>query len=90
MAPVGPDRALAVWLDARDYEAKHRYRLMSAIVDSKGIVSDERTVDEDTCTCCPTALVTTPALAIAAYRAHNSGEIRGASVRIGPRLIQKS
>ena len=76
MAPAGPDRALVVWLDARDDETMHRYRLMSAVIDSKGTVSDERTVDEDTCTCCPTALATTPALAIAAYRGHNSEEIR--------------
>ncbi|MGC1418378.1 MAG: sialidase family protein [Candidatus Acidiferrum sp.] len=78
--PMGSDRAVVVWLDARDYEAKHRYRLMSAVIDSKGTVSDEETVDEDTCTCCPTAFVKTTAGAVAAYRGHNPQEIRDIKV----------
>jgi hypothetical protein len=69
-----------IWLDARDYETKHRYRLMSAVIDSKGQVSNEKTIDEDTCTCCPTALVRTMAGAVAAYRGHNSEEIRDIKV----------
>jgi BNR repeat-like domain len=80
VVPVGSDRAAVVWLDARDYEAKHRYRLMSAVVDSKGKVSNEETVDEDTCTCCPTALVKTTAGVVAAYRGHSPEEIRDIKV----------
>ena len=76
IAPTGQDRATLIWLDARDYETKHRYRLMSATVNSKGEVSDEKTIDDDTCTCCPTAFATTSAVGVAAYRGHNPQEIR--------------
>jgi hypothetical protein len=78
--PLEGGKAEVIWLDARDYETKHRYRLMSAVIDSKGQVSNEKTIDEDTCTCCPTALVRTMAGAVAAYRGHNSEEIRDIKV----------
>lgn len=78
--PMGGGRAALIWLDARDYETKKRYRLMSATMDSNGAVSNEKTVDEDTCTCCPTALVKTTAGALAAYRGHNPDEIRDIKV----------
>ncbi|HVN09918.1 MAG TPA: sialidase family protein [Patescibacteria group bacterium] len=77
---VGPAQALVIWLDARDYDTKDRYRLMSAVVDSKGTVSDEKTVDSDTCTCCPTALIRAPQGALAAYRGHNPEDIRDIKV----------
>ena len=77
---TGTDDATIVWLDSRDYEAKHRYRLMSATIDSMGKVSNERTVDEDTCTCCPTAFVKTRSGAVAAYRGHTPEEIRDIKV----------
>lgn len=80
VVPIGSDRAAVVWLDARDYQTKHQYRLMSAVIDSRGRVSAEKTVDEDTCTCCPTAFVNTPAGALAAYRGHSSEEIRDIKV----------
>jgi BNR repeat-like domain len=78
--PVEGEKAEVIWLDARNYETKHRYRLMSAVIDSKGQVSKEKTIDEDTCTCCPTALVRTMAGAVAAYRGHNPEEIRDIKV----------
>ncbi len=53
---------------------------MSAVIDSEGTVSNEKTVDEDTCTCCPTAFVKTTAGAVAAYRGHNPEEIRDIKV----------
>jgi hypothetical protein len=68
--------AAIIWLDSRDYEAKHTYRLMSALISSSGTVSNESTVDDDVCTCCPTALISTPQGLIAAYRNHTSNEIR--------------
>jgi len=68
--------AAIVWLDSRDYEAKHTYRLMSALISSSGTVSSESTVDDDVCTCCPTALIRTPQGLIGAYRNHTSDEIR--------------
>ena len=70
------NHATIVWLDARDYETKHTYRLMSAVIASSGAVSDEQTVDNDVCTCCPTSLVTTSTGFLAAYRNHTSDEIR--------------
>ncbi|HTQ95845.1 MAG TPA: sialidase family protein [Candidatus Acidoferrum sp.] len=77
--PLG-EKADVIWLDARDYEVKKRYRLMSAMIDSNGYVSGEKTVDEDTCTCCPTALVKTATGAVAAYRGRNPQEIRDIKV----------
>jgi hypothetical protein len=80
IAPTGKDRATLIWLDARDYETKHRYRLMSATVNAKGEVTDEKTIDDDTCTCCPTAFVTSSSVGIAAYRGHTPQEIRDIKV----------
>ena len=68
--------AAVVWLDSRDYEARHTYRLMSAVISSSGTVSNETTVDDDVCTCCPTALISTPRGLLAAYRNHTPAEIR--------------
>lgn len=80
VVPMGGGKAALIWLDARDYETKNRYRLMSAMIDSKGTVSNEKTVDEDTCTCCPTAFVKTTRGAVAAYRGHTPEEIRDIKV----------
>jgi hypothetical protein len=76
LAPQDDSHAAIVWLDSRDYEAKHTYRLMSAVISSSGTVSNEITVDDDVCTCCPTALIHTPQGLLAAYRNHTSDEIR--------------
>lgn len=76
IVPQDDSHATIVWLDSRDYAAKHTYRLMSARISSSGTVSNESTVDDDVCTCCPTALISTPQGLIAAYRNHTSDEIR--------------
>ena len=68
--------AAIVWLDSRDYDVRHTYRLMSAVISSSGTVSDEQTVDDDVCTCCPTGLVKTETGLVAAYRNHTKEEIR--------------
>lgn len=65
-----------VWLDARDYMAKHKYRLMSAVISGEGSIENEETIDDDVCTCCPTALARSPRGLIAAYRDHTSQEVR--------------
>lgn len=49
---------------------------MSAVIASTGAVSDEQTVDDDVCTCCPTSLVKTSAGFLAAYRNHTQDETR--------------
>jgi BNR repeat-like domain len=76
LAVLDDNHANIVWLDARDYTAKHKYRLMSAVISSAGSVENEETIDDDVCTCCPTALARTPQGLIAAYRDHTSEEIR--------------
>ena len=50
------------------------------MIDSKGAVSNEKTVDEDTCTRVPRAFVKTTAGAVAAYRGHNAEAIRDIKV----------
>jgi hypothetical protein len=76
LAVQDDNHATIVWLDARDYETKHVYRLMSAVIASSGVVNDEQTLDDDVCTCCPTSLVRTSTGFLAAYRNHTSDEIR--------------
>ncbi|MGH9642930.1 MAG: sialidase family protein, partial [Terriglobales bacterium] len=76
LAVQDDSHATIVWLDSRDYDTKHTYRLMSAVIGSSGVVSDEQTVDDDVCTCCPTALVKTTRGFVAAYRNHTPQEIR--------------
>jgi len=76
IVPQDDTHAAIVWLDSRDYETRHTYRLMSAVISSSGAVSSETTVDNDVCTCCPTALIRTPNGLVAAYRNHTSDEIR--------------
>jgi BNR repeat protein len=68
--------ATVVWLDARDYRAEKRYRLMSAVISSTGKVSGESTIDPDVCTCCPTSLARTSKGLLAVYRGHNADQIR--------------
>ena len=76
MAVRDDSHATVIWLDSRDYESRHTYRLMSAVIASSGAVSDEQTVDDDVCTCCPTSLVKTGKGCLAAYRNHARDEIR--------------
>jgi len=91
IAATGADRATAIWLDARDYQAGHHYRLMSALLTSTGEVKDERTIDKDVCTCCPTAFVSTVSGGVAAYRGHNLQEIRDIKVsRLADGIWQSS
>ena len=80
IAATEPDQATIIWLDSRDWDAKHTYRLMSTTVNSQGVLGIEKTVDADTCTCCPTAFVSTSKLSLAAYRGHNAQQIRDMKV----------
>jgi hypothetical protein len=68
--------ATVIWLDARDYRAEKRYRLMSAVVSSTGQISGETTIDPDVCTCCPTSLTRTTKGLLAVYRGHSAEQIR--------------
>ncbi len=76
VAATATDEATIVWLDSRADKSQHRYQLMSVVIDAKGHLHQEETIDADTCTCCPTALAGTPQAAVVAYRGHNAQEIR--------------
>ena len=80
IAATAPDEAKIIWLDSHDWDAKHTYRLMSVTVNAHGDLGAEKTVDADTCTCCPTAFVSTPSLSLAAYRGHTAQQIRDMKV----------
>jgi hypothetical protein len=78
LAPSGGQAPAVVWLDGRDDKLQHRYRLMTATV---GAPADQQKIlDEDVCTCCPTALVRTTHNLVAAYRDHTADNIRDISV----------
>jgi hypothetical protein len=69
-----------VWLDGRDWEESKRVQLMSRVVSAEGPISETRVLDLDTCTCCSTAIARTPSGLLAAYRGHNSKNIRDISL----------
>jgi hypothetical protein len=60
--------------------ADHRMTLSHVAFDSVGRKAFSGVVDSDTCSCCPTAVATTAAGPIAAYRDHEPGEIRDIAV----------
>jgi len=81
-ATVGLDdqRAQFVWLDGRDWEKSKRVQLMSRVVSTEGQISERYLLDPDTCTCCSTAIARTSSGLLAAYRGHNSKNIRDISL----------
>jgi hypothetical protein len=61
--------------------AGHRKTLRFIAFDGERVgPSGDVEVDADTCSCCPTAIAKTPSGLIAAYRDHQSGEIRDISI----------
>ena len=79
---VGLDdqHAQFVWLDGRDWEKSKRVQLMSRVVSIEGPISETRLLDPDTCTCCSTAIARTSSGLLAAYRGHNTENIRDISL----------
>ena len=77
---LSDQRAQFVWLDGRDWEKSRRVQLMSRVVSADGQISETRLLDADTCTCCSTAMARTPSGLLAAYRGHNSRDIRDISL----------
>jgi hypothetical protein len=73
-------RAQLVWLDGCDWEKSKRVQLMSRVVSAEGQISERRLLDPDTCTCCSTAIARTSSGLLAAYRGHNSRNIRDISL----------
>lgn len=80
VAPRTADSVLVIWLDARDDASQHRYHLMSREIDSSGVARNERMIDDDVCTCCPTSLARMGSDIFAAYRDHTSQDIRDIGV----------
>jgi hypothetical protein len=80
ISQAGPKDAGIVWLDGREWQTAKRFQVRSVTVASDGAISAESVLDDDACTCCPTALAHTPEGLLAAYRDHASGEIRDISV----------
>lgn len=67
--------------DAHDAgEVEHRKTLRYAAFNANGTVASDREIDADTCSCCQTTVVSTPAGLLAAYRDHAPGEIRDIAV----------
>jgi hypothetical protein len=70
-------RAVVVWLDGRDWDSHRRFLLASLLANSDGSVSRPEILDPDTCTCCPTSMVTlSSGEVITAYRGHTPQQIR--------------
>lgn len=65
-----------IWLDGTQWDQKKKVRLLSRLVDLKGQMGPAETLDEDTCTCCPTSIVAQASTLVAAYRSHTNLEIR--------------
>ena len=60
--------------------ADHRMTLSHVATDAAGHHTHAGVVDSDTCSCCPTAVASTSAGPIAAYRDHEPGDIRDIAV----------
>ena len=76
LAAIDEIQAALVWLDGRDWEKEKRVKLRSRTVRQDGSMGDVVLLDEDTCTCCSTAVVRTPSGLMAAYRGHTADNIR--------------
>ena len=70
------DDARAFWLDGREMtQPKGNMTLRSALLAGSEI-QDERLLDENVCTCCPTTATTTPDGPVVFYRDRTAKEIR--------------
>ncbi len=61
-------------------EMEHRKTLRYVALNANGTVASDREIDADTCSCCQTTVVSTPAGLLAAYRDHAPGEIRDIAI----------
>ena len=84
LVPLPNGRTSAIWLDGRQTtgqhgaygDLKHAMTLRSAEVDSKGVLSNERLLDDSVCDCCQTSAVLTSEGVVAFYRNRTENEIR--------------
>jgi BNR repeat protein len=78
-AAVDDTHGALIWLDGSNWKKQRRVALMSRTVQSDGTMTKATVLDEDTCTCCPTSLVSAGNELNAAYRDHNSSNVRDIS-----------
>lgn len=88
LLPAGGDRVRLVWLDGRDtlaaagheahagHAAHGTMSLRSAVLDRRGLLSEEARLDADTCSCCQTDAVRVGARSVVAYRDVADGDLR--------------
>lgn len=77
---AGEKQADLIWLDGRESEKTGEYAFLHASMDDLGKVSPETILDARVCSCCPTAITTTPNGLAVAYRDRTQDEIRDISV----------
>lgn len=91
MLPATNGGLMVVWLDGRNYALPQkgaksgapqpdRMTLRFALRDRAGVLKQERVLDDNTCSCCQTAIARTPGGAILAYRDRTADEIRDIAV----------
>ncbi|MFP5265185.1 MAG: sialidase family protein [Blastocatellia bacterium] len=89
MLPWSAGRVAAVWLDGRNFKqgshespesSINEMTLRSAMIDPKGLVTEEDLLDSRVCDCCQTSAALTSEGAIVVYRDRSEKEIRDISV----------
>ncbi len=67
-----------IWLDGRSYRqsASGKFSLRYTRLDYNGKLNPEQVVDDDTCTCCQTAVAVTSSGPVAAWRSRRAGQVR--------------
>jgi len=85
LLPYKEDSFFATWLDGRntgggghndDHGSTGAMTIRTAIVSSKGIITDETLVDHKTCDCCQTSAAITPKGPVIVYRDRTDDEVR--------------
>jgi hypothetical protein len=79
MVASGPNEASLFWLETPKGEDGPGY-LMRTVVDGTGKELKEERLDDDVCSCCPTAVAKTAKGLILAYRDHTPADIRDIAV----------
>lgn len=76
--PLSQDKFRLVWLDGRNTTGAHAgaMTIRTAIIDSRGDITDRTLLDERVCDCCATAATNSKNGPIVAYRDRSNEEIR--------------
>ncbi|HGY91824.1 MAG TPA: hypothetical protein ENK43_11700 [Planctomycetes bacterium] len=79
--PLGGGGFLAVWLDGRAHEKTGNQQLFARVIDANGAPGPEIRLDDRTCECCCTAIVSADGVAVAAWRDRRNDERRDIRIR---------